>query len=208
MLKVFPFYYFLLPVLFISSSAFILGNISSPVITRLGVNQPWYKHWYSDTMFSKLLNQDKSIETFIIWYLSFGIDFKINPLLSSYWYLRQSKSTNLKFTTYNMRFFRRYFYSNDIVGVEHSYFIRNHTGEYFPFRVWVMRYGGWIILVVTWFKPRKRSIQRFIWNNIQYRPGGTFYLGELKSTRGSSRLKLLLFFFLKRLSRASNYYVF
>ena len=172
------------------------------------MNQPWYKHWYSDTMFSKFLNQDKIIEIFIIWYLSYGIDFKLNPLISLYWYKNQLNNIYLNFYKYNMRFFRRYFYSNDIVGVEHSYFIRNHTGEYFPLRVWLMRYSGWLILVVSWFKPKKRKIKRFIRNIRGYKPGGLFSFVNLQSRSTNLRLKLLLFLFLKKVNKLNNYYNF
>ena len=55
----------------------------------------------------------------------------------------------------NSRFFRRYFYTNDTLSIEHSYLIRNKTPEFFPMRTWIMKYAGWVIFSVQWFKPLK-----------------------------------------------------
>jgi len=59
-----------------------------------------------------------------------------------------------------MRFFRRFFYTNDDLFIEHSYFIRNHSGEYFPFRLWIIKFSGWVIFSLQWFKPVKKRSRR------------------------------------------------
>lgn len=130
-----------------------MGN---PVITRLGLNQFWYKHWYADKNYSSTIKEDTSLTHFITFYLNHGVTFKSNPLIHEYWYKNSFKKIrtndqNIK----NLQSFRRYFYTNDRLGIEHSYFIRYRTGEYFPMRLWVMRYGNWLFISVHWFKPIK-----------------------------------------------------
>ena len=130
-----------------------MGN---PVSTRLGVNQFWYKHWYNDRSNSLELKQDESLEKLITLYLQYGLSFQTNPFVHEYWYRKNLKSIRIvKQSKLNSRFFRRFFYTNDILGIEHSYLIRNRTPEYFPMRMWVMKYGGWVLFSVQWFKPLK-----------------------------------------------------
>ena len=58
-----------------------MGN---PVITRLGINQFWYKHWYSDTTTSQNIKQDDSFEKLINIYLNYGLSFNTNPFIHEY----------------------------------------------------------------------------------------------------------------------------
>jgi hypothetical protein len=130
-----------------------MGN---PVITRLGINQFWYKHWYSDTTQALNIKQDDSFEKLINIYLNYGLVFKTNPFLHEYWYRKFAHKIRVfDQEERNTKFFRRFFYTNDNLSIEHTYLIRNRTGEYFPMRTWVMKYGGWVIICVNWFKPLK-----------------------------------------------------
>jgi len=133
-----------------------MGNMGNPVSTRLGVNQFWYKHWYSDSSKSLELQQDASLETLISIYLQYGLSFQTNPFIHEYWYKKNSKDTRVILQSkLNSRFFRRFFYTNDVLSIEHSYLVRNKTPEYFPLRTWVFKYSGWVIFSVQWFKPLK-----------------------------------------------------
>ena len=133
-----------------------MGNIGSPVGTRLGINQFWYKHWYSDSCHSLNLRQDKSIEKLITLYLEYGLTFQSNPFIHEYWYRKNAKHVRVVLQNkLNVRFFRRFFYTNDSLGIEHSYLIRHKTPEFFPMRMWLFRYNGWLIISVQWFKPLK-----------------------------------------------------
>lgn len=130
-----------------------MGN---PVSTRLGINQFWYKHWYSDSSKSLELKQDEALEKLITFYLQYGLTFQTNPLIHEYWYRKNMKTVRINLQDKNnSRFFRRFFYTNDTLGIEHSYLIRNKTPEYFPMRTWVFKYAGWVIFSVQWFKPLK-----------------------------------------------------
>ena len=130
-----------------------MGN---PVSTRLGINQFWYKHWYSDSSKSLELKQDESLEKLITLYLQYGLTFQSNPLIHEYWYRKNMKTVRVNLQDKNnSRFFRRFFYTNDTLGIEHSYLIRNKTPEHFPMRTWVFKYAGWVIFSIQWFKPLK-----------------------------------------------------
>jgi len=130
-----------------------MGN---PVSTRLGINQFWYKHWYSDSNKSLELKQDESLETLISIYLQYGVSFQTNPFLHEYWYKKNFKHIRIIVQSkLNIRFFRRFFYTNDALDIEHSYLIRHKTPEFFPMRTWVFKYSNWIIFSVQWFKPLK-----------------------------------------------------
>jgi len=132
-----------------------------PVVTRLGLNQFWYKHWYNDISFHNSIKEDNLITDFISFYLNHGTLYQSNVFLHEYWYNTAShKSLTDDYRRQSLQCFRRYFYTNTRLGIEHSYLIRYHTGEYFPMRLWLMRFGGWLFLSVHWFKPLKSNKSR------------------------------------------------
>ena len=133
--------------------------MSNPIITRLGINQFWYKHWYSDTKYALNLQQDTLFTHLIQLYLDYGLTLKSNLFVHEYWY-RFSKvkvsRLSTEFRSYNT-FFRRFFYANSTVSIEHTFLLRNKTPEYFPMNVWLFRFTGWVIITVSWFKPWKQK---------------------------------------------------
>jgi hypothetical protein len=132
--------------------------MSNPVITRLGINQFWYKHWYSDSSYSLNLQQDNLFQELVQLYLDYGLVLKSNIFIHEYWYkFNDVKKLRLsyEFRTYNT-FFRRFYYSNNIVGIEHTFLLRNKTPEYFPMRTWFFKYANWVVISVNWFKPLKQ----------------------------------------------------
>ena len=183
-----------------------MGNMGHPVITRLGINQFWYKHWYCDYKHLNL-KQDDTLSLLLDLYLNYGLTFKTNPFIHEYWYKKFSK----KIRTYdqakkNAKFFRRFYYTNANLSIEHSYLIRHKTGEYFPMRHWVMKYGGWIILQVHWFKPLKIKYDK------TKHKKSTSFIGAVSRPNVYKptiiRLKLILLTLLKSTSWAKNTYIF
>ena len=82
------------------------------------------------------LKQDESFEKLISFYLEYGLNFNTSPLIHEYWYRKNIKHIRVyNHQKNNNRFFRRFFYTNDALGIEHSYLIRNKTAEYFPMRL-------------------------------------------------------------------------
>jgi hypothetical protein len=183
-----------------------IGNMSNPVITRLGTNQFWYKHWYSDKLFAANLHQDKSFEALIKFYLDYGLTFNSNPNVHEYWYNPSFKKYRTENAVTNLRFYRRYFYTNDIMSIEHSYFIRHFSGEYFPLRIWVMRYMNWVILCVQWFKPIKKKTKKVFVKKTKKKYTALHEYG--RTNHSVNRLKVLLILFTKQLSTFSKNYQF
>jgi len=126
-----------------------------PVITRLGINQFWYRHWFSKKNFQKSSQQDKLFLELLKLYINYGLSFNNLIFFNSYFF----KNTKLNFlgnsAELNLKFFRRYFFSNEPLGIEHSYLLRYRTGEYFPIRLWLIKYSRWVMLFFTCFKPIK-----------------------------------------------------
>ena len=174
-----------------------MGN---PVSTRLGINQFWYKHWYSDTNVRLNLKQDTIFEKLIIFYLQYGVMYQSNPFIHEYWYKKNIKYTRVVLhSKLNAKAFRRFYYTNDTLAIEHSYLLRNRTPEYFPMRIWVFKYDNWIINCVNWFKPLK------IKPNKQKGSRSTSYSASFATatpqTKLIKRFKVLLTF----LAKTNNY---
>jgi hypothetical protein len=178
-----------------------------PVVTRLGINQFWYKHWYSDTNKQMNIKQDDAFEQLLTLYLDYGSTFKTNPFIHEYWYKKFSKkirTTDQEFK--NIKFFRRFFYTNDTLSIEHSYLIRYRTAEYFPMRHWVLKYGGWIVLQVHWFKPLKTKIKKKRTQKTASFIGAVSRPNVFQPT--INRLKLSCLYLTKHLLRKPNTYNF
>jgi len=134
--------------------------MSNPTITRLGVNQFWYNHWLSNKNYSAFSNQDTINSEFIQNYINHGANFVNNIFIHEYWYSKKYKQVRTLPSRSYMQFYRRHYYSNNIVGIEHSYLIRYTTGEYFPLRTWYLRYNNWVVISIQWFKPDKSKKKR------------------------------------------------
>jgi hypothetical protein len=107
-----------------------MGNMGYPVVTRIGINQFWYHHWYSDVNYSSNLKQDNLFDKLVYMYLRYGLTLQNNPFFHEYWYRKTNKPLRTKLlNSKNNKFFRRFFYENTTLSIEHSFFLRNETGE-------------------------------------------------------------------------------
>lgn len=131
--------------------------MSNPTITRLGINQFWYNHWLSSNNYSSFTNQDNINSEFIQNYINYGATINNNMFMHEYWYSKKHRKVRTAPSRSYMQFYRRHYYSNNVVGIEHSYLIRYTTGEYFPLRTWYLRYNNWLIIAIQWFKPDKTN---------------------------------------------------
>ena len=131
--------------------------MSNPTITRLGINQFWYNHWSSKNNYSATSNQDHINSEFIQNYINYGANMSNSIFMHEHWYSKKFKQIRTLPSRGYMQFYRRHYYSNSVVGIEHSYLIRYTTGEYFPLRTWYLRYNNWNIISVQWFKPNKTN---------------------------------------------------
>ena len=178
-----------------------------PVITRIGINQFWYRHWYSDSEYSSNLKQDNFFEKLVYVYLRYGLTFQNNPFFHEYWYRKTNKPVRtLLFTQKNLKFFRKFFYENTTLSIEHSFFLRNETAEYFPLRTWIMKYKNWVIICVQWYKPMKgkntskRSVRE--WSS------GSGIITPFRCDYKLKRLKLVYFYLWQKSLKTSKTYMF
>ena len=173
-----------------------------PVITRLGLNQFWYRHWYSDTNFKENLKQDNSFVSLIKFYLNYGLTFSNNVFFHEYFFNKNLKWIRLSNINLNNKFFRKFYFSNSLLGIEHSYFLRYKTGEYFPLRIWLIKYSNWIIINFTCFKPVKTKTKTKKLINKEFSSVNPAF--SINSSKTSFiRYKILFIFFKKKL--LSNY---
>jgi hypothetical protein len=128
-----------------------------PVITRLGISQFWYKNWYTDSNYMLSSKQDALFQILLKSYLSYGLTFPSNIFFNTYFFSKSIRHFKENFFLKNLKFYRRFFFSNVTLGIEHSYFLRYRTGEYFPLRLWMLRYSKWIIIFFNCFKPIKKK---------------------------------------------------
>jgi hypothetical protein len=146
-----------------SSLRFFIGNMGNPIITRLGKSQLWYKNWYTDR--SNYSHTIKSVYTFqqlLNIYFNYGIFRHKNIFIHNFWY-RTSLSQKIltSFIKQNLAlYFRKYFYSHNTLTIEHSYFLRLTTLEYFNLKLYVLKYNHWLIISVQWFKPIKKFLNK------------------------------------------------
>lgn len=143
---------------------FIIGNMGNPTITRLGKTQMWYKNYYSDFYFSNTFKKVHTFENLLNVYFKYGLFYQGNLFSNSFWYRKSnfSKKENIinninKFHTY----FRKFYYAHKTLTIEHSYFIRLKTPEFFPLKLYIMKYKNWMVLSLQWFKPLKKTKKNF-----------------------------------------------
>lgn len=131
-----------------------------PVITRLGISQFWYNHWYSDTNFFFNSKQDKNLLTLFKVYINYGVSIPTNLFLHEYFFNKKYK--NIRKSSYfkNWKFFRKVFFSCESLEIEHTYFTRKKNSEFFPMRLWLIRYSKWLILSFSCFRPIKSKYNK------------------------------------------------
>jgi hypothetical protein len=181
--------------------------MSNPTITRVGINQFWYKHWYSDTALAKNLQHDYLFTNLIQLYLNYGLLLKSNIFLHEYWYkFYNAKNVKLQyqFRAYNT-FFRRFYYANDIVSIEHTFLLRNTTPEYFPMNLWFFKFTNWIVIAVNWFKPLKQKQQKDKYTNSA---SAINTLTRYSSKSFWKKRWKLLYIFLKKYNKGLKQYLF
>ena len=79
--------------------------------------------------------QDLIFQDLLKFYLNYGLTFSSNLFFNPYFFAKSLRKYNVDYFTKNLKFYRRFFFSNDTLGIEHSYFLRYKTGEYFPLRL-------------------------------------------------------------------------
>ena len=179
--------------------------MSSPVLTRLGINQFWYNHWISDKNYSSSNQLNHSILIILEFFVNYGLTKVNNSYVHEYWYNRTLKKTRTLPSRFYMHYYKRHFYTHDILGIEHTFLIRHKTGEYFPFKTWYMSYNNWIILAMHWYKPnkKKRRLNPMVDHNHLLLKNNL--IGKVNNNNAKARRTLLAFALNKNISGIQNY---
>jgi hypothetical protein len=183
-----------------------MGNMGYPVITRLGTNQFWYKHWYSDKSYALNTQQLGLLEKLIVFYLKHGLTYTSNFFIHEYWYKNTKVNVRSEVVGEQLKlYFRRYFYSHSVLSIEHNYLLRHKTQEYFPMRTWVLKYNNWVIFSVQWFKPVKTKQKQSFLRSASF-IGAIHKSGT--SNKTSYRIKASLTYLLKSMKNVKKSYDF
>lgn len=89
--------------------------------------------------------------------INYGLTRINNPYVHEYWYNAKLRKIRTSPSKVYMHFYKRNYYTHDVLGIEHTFLIRHKTGEYFPLKTWYMSYNNWIILSMHWYKPNKKK---------------------------------------------------
>lgn len=69
--------------------------------------------------------------------------FQKNLFYDKFWYKKLFTYTSDTFNNQQTSlYFRKYYYAHKTLTIEHSYFIRLQTPEYFPLKLYVIRYNN------------------------------------------------------------------
>ena len=86
--------------------------------------------------------------------MMYGVNFNSNIFVNEYWY-KKSVVPKLRQSKIGMQYFKRFFYTNNTLSIEHSFLVRKKTNEFFNFRPWIFLHNNWFIFVLNWYKPPK-----------------------------------------------------
>ena len=124
--------------------------MSNPCINRWGLNTFWHNFWFNDFDYAINLRQDKSLSILITTFIFYGVNLTYNIFSNKYWYLNLYK--NLKSPTY----YRWITYKpSGKEELAENYRIRQEADCIFPMKIWILKYGSWLIINQYWFNPFK-----------------------------------------------------
>lgn len=178
-----------------------------PVLTRLGINQFWYNYWYADKNYAANVQKTLNLKTLIELFLSYGLQYTSNPFIHEYWYSPKMSLSRTNVLDYQKKtYFRRLYYTHDILTIEHNYLLREQTPEYFPMRIWTLKYRSWLVFSVQWFKPAKQKIQ----TKYQRTPSlvSSFWVNKRGTKSTTRRIKLAYFLSIKHIKHFNKNYSF
>jgi len=186
-----------------------MGNMGNPIITRLGRKQLWYRKWYTDKNYKSVMKITNTFENVLNLYLVYGLLFKNSIFYNDYWYKNQYLKTNFfsqKVKQLNT-YFRRYFYFHKKLTIEHNYLIRQSTPEFFPMRLYTLKYLNWFIISIQWFKPSKLKPLHLL-QNPNYTKNTLISKNSTFSNK-NQRLKLVFMYLRNYIKKQEHlYYIF
>jgi hypothetical protein len=131
--------------------------MSNPCINRWGMNTFWYNFWYSDTNYAANVRHDALFSKLLNIFLFNGLNIPKNIFSNFYWYAKHYRKLQLPL-------YYRWTVGKNAYGYKVNYKFRHHHEALFPMRLWLLRYGNWIVINLYWFYPHKgkwKSIRKF-----------------------------------------------
>jgi hypothetical protein len=182
-----------------------MGNMSNPSINRWGLNLFWYKFWFADNKYFLSSQHDFLIEKLVRTYLNFGILYPTIVFIHKYWYKRY-KFQNY-YNTHNTKYYRIMNFKNLITKEIEHYNERIRIENIYQSRIWILKFQNWILINFYCFNPiKKRQLNN---HKLKKSLDTDVFLTKKKSNIFFyKRLKLLIFYFLKRNNDYVIYYNF
>ncbi len=158
--------------------------MSNPCINRWGMNTFWYSFWYSDNNYASNLKQDAAFNRLLHTFLFYGLNLPHNIFANLYWYAKNFKRNDFPI------YFRWIEKFDKTLRIRTKYIIRNESDCIFPMRLWVLRYGSWLIINLYWFHPFKRKRKMKVqWDKTE---GDAFIIPNPNTSSNIKKLKTLL----------------
>lgn len=182
-----------------------MGNMSNPLINRWGLNLFWYRFWFNDKNYHFTLHQDTLINKLVYIYLNYGVLFPINIFINKYWF--KDNQTKISWNTHNSKYYRIMGFKNLISKEMNYYKERTKLTGIYQSKIWILKYQHWIVINFYCFTPlKKKSIINK--KNTFYKHLDTPLTSKKSRLDNIKRLRLLFFFFYKKINNISFYYQF
>lgn len=113
--------------------------------------------WYADRNYASTLQQDKIFTILLNTYLRFGLYVFKDMFYTPYWYMNQKAAKPFIEPHTNLKYFRWRQFTDKQLGVDSIQRFRLDTIDFFHLTTWVLRFGGWVIVNLYWFKPHRKK---------------------------------------------------
>lgn len=182
-----------------------MGNMSNPTVNRWGLNLFWYRFWYYDKNYYLSCQHDNAIIKLVYTFLNFGILYPVNMFIHRYWF------DNLKLINYrnehNTKYYRLMSFKNLISNEINYYKERVKIENIYQSKIWILKFQHWIVINFYCFNPIKK--RQIIYNKKRKNLSFDIYLTKFPHKfENHKRLKMIFFFFLKKLAYKDVYYKF
>lgn len=131
-----------------------MGNISNPVVNRLGINVFWYNFWFSKHKYSYHLQKNNLVLLLLQIYLKYGLDLPKNVYTNPYWFARNSAVVD------KTKYYRWSLFFNELNKSQTRHRFRVTAGLFYKTRLILLKYNKWVLVLTQWFEPDRRKQAR------------------------------------------------
>lgn len=113
--------------------------------------------WYVSRNYAAHLQQDKVFTALLNTYLRHGIYSYQDIFYTPYWYMNQVAAKPLIGPKTYLRYFRWVRYTDKQLHVDSIQRYRLDTLDFFHLTTWILRFGGWVVINLYWFRPYRKK---------------------------------------------------